>query len=73
MNKTLVIAAGIVALVGLIVNAAVDFDNVYDMTLAGLWLVTLILAFLGAFIGQNKTASDAEKLKGSAQVSASKP
>lgn len=56
MKKSLAVAAGIVALVGLIVNVVIDRDNIYDMTLAGLWLVSLILAFLGAFVGQNNKA-----------------
>jgi ABC-type proline/glycine betaine transport system permease subunit len=51
MNKSLVIVAGIIAAVGLIVNFAVDRDNVYDLTIAGLWFVTLILIFAGAFVG----------------------
>jgi hypothetical protein len=50
-NKTLAILAGILALVGLIVNLAVDRDNVYDMTLSGLWVVTLVVALAGAFVG----------------------
>lgn len=57
MNKSLAIAAGVLALIGLIVNVAVDRDNIYDMTMSGIWLVTLILAFLGAFIGGTKTAT----------------
>lgn len=56
MNKSLAIAAGVLALVGLIVNVAVDRDNVYDMTMSGIWLVTLVLAFLSAFLGKSKTA-----------------
>ncbi len=54
MNRNLALIAGIVALVGLIVNVAVDLDNVYDMTMAALWVVTLILAFLAAFLGKTQ-------------------
>lgn len=42
---------GVLALVGLIVNAAVDLDNVYDMTTSALWVLTVILVFAGAFMG----------------------
>lgn len=56
MNKTLVIIAGVVAVIGLIINAAVDLDNPYDMTTTTLWLVTLVLAFAGAFVGGKKSA-----------------
>ncbi len=66
MNKSLAVAAGVLALVGLIVNVAVDRDNIYDMTMSGIWLVTLILAFLSAFVGRSKTASlDAQPTKAS--------
>jgi uncharacterized integral membrane protein len=51
MNRTLVIIAGVLALIGLIINVAFDRDNVYDMYAAGLWLLTLIFAFVGAFVG----------------------
>lgn len=54
MNKWLMLGAGIVAIIGLVINVTVDRDNIYDMTLVGLWLVTLILSFLGAFVGQRK-------------------
>jgi predicted tellurium resistance membrane protein TerC len=49
-SRWLVIAAGILAVIGLIVNASVDLDNIYDMTTSGLFLITLILAFVGASI-----------------------
>jgi uncharacterized integral membrane protein len=55
MNKNLAIVAGALALIGLIVNVAVDRDNVYDMTLSALWVLTLILAFAGAFVGGKKS------------------
>jgi hypothetical protein len=51
LNKNLVIVGAVLALVGLIVNVAFDLDNVYDMTLAGLWLLTLIVVAAGAFMG----------------------
>jgi len=51
MNRWLVVVAGVLALVGLIVNVVFDRDNIYDMYAAGLWLLTLIFAFLGAFVG----------------------
>jgi len=54
LNRTLVMVAGAIALIGLALNVAVDFDNVYDMTMAALWLLTLILAFAGAFLGSKK-------------------
>lgn len=57
MNKNLTILAGVLALIGLIINVAVDRDNIYDMTMAGLWTLTLIVAFLGAFIGGKKAAT----------------
>ena len=57
MNRTLVLVAGVLALIGLIVNVAIDLDNVYDMTTSALWAVTLILAFAGAFAGGKKPSS----------------
>jgi hypothetical protein len=59
MNKTLVLIGGVLALVGLIVNAAVDLDNVYDMTTTILWVLTLIFVFVGAFMGGKKAAAPA--------------
>ena len=52
MNKWLVIAAGAVAIAGLAINVAVDRDNMYDMTLMGLWVATAALAFIGSFSGR---------------------
>jgi hypothetical protein len=57
LNKNLVIGAGVLALIGLIVNAAVDLDNVYDMTTTTLWLLTVILVFAGVFMGGRKAAA----------------
>ncbi len=59
MNRTLVIVAGVIAVIGLAVNAAVDLDNVYDMTLSALWVLTLILVFAGAFVGGSKSSTSA--------------
>lgn len=51
LNRTmmLVAGAGVLALIGLIVNVAFDLDNVYDMTTTTLWLLTMILAFAGVY------------------------
>jgi uncharacterized integral membrane protein len=57
MNKNLTILAGVLALIGLIINVSVDRDNIYDMTMAGLWTLTLVVAFLGAFIGGKKATT----------------
>ncbi len=51
MNKNLVLIAGVLAVIGLLVNAAFDLDNVYDMTTTVIWVLTLIFAFAGAFTG----------------------
>ncbi|MDE1852744.1 MAG: hypothetical protein KGI38_03230 [Thaumarchaeota archaeon] len=37
-------------MVGPSVNLGVDFGNVYDMTLAALWVLTLVVAFAGALV-----------------------
>jgi hypothetical protein len=55
LNRTLAIIAGLIAVIGLIINVVFDRDNVYDMTLAGLWVLTLILAFAGEFVGGKKS------------------
>ena len=55
MNKNLVLVAGVLAVIGLIVNVGVDLDNVYDMTTTGLWAATVVVAFAGAFLGGKKT------------------
>jgi hypothetical protein len=54
MKKNLVIVAAVLAFIGLIVNVAVDLDNVYDMTTTLLWVLTLVLALAGAFLGSEK-------------------
>lgn len=57
-SKLLMWAAALLALIGLIVNVAVDLDNVYDMTTAAIWLLTLIVAAAGAMMaGKSKPAA----------------
>ncbi len=51
-SRNFVIVAAVLALVGLVVNVGLDLDNAYDMTTATLWVVTLIFALLGAFVGR---------------------
>jgi hypothetical protein len=53
-NRNFVLIAAVLALIGLIVNAALDADNVYDMTTITLFLLTFIFAILGAFVGRNR-------------------
>ena len=48
------IAAGIIAIIGLIVNLTVDRDNIFDMTTSGLFVITLILAFVAAGLFQRQ-------------------
>jgi hypothetical protein len=55
MNKPLVVIAAMLALIGLILNVALDRDNVYDMTLSALWALTLILALAGALVAGKKS------------------
>lgn len=50
-TKLLISATAVLALIGLIVNVAVDLDNVYDMTLAVIWFLTLIVAAAAAMMG----------------------
>lgn len=52
MNKLLVISAAVIALIGLIANVSFDRDNPFDMFAAGWWLLTFIVALLGAFLGK---------------------
>ncbi|MDE1852681.1 MAG: C2H2-type zinc finger protein [Thaumarchaeota archaeon] len=54
MNKNLVMIGAVLALIGLIVNVVFDLDNAYDMTLAGLWVLTLLVVAAGAFMGGMK-------------------
>lgn len=55
MNRSLAMTAGALAVIGLIVNVAVDLDNVYDMTTSVLWALTLLLALTGAFLGSKRS------------------
>ena len=51
MNKWLLVVAGLVAIIGLIVNGAYDLDNVYDMTTVTLWILTVVLIYIGIYSG----------------------
>lgn len=51
------------ALIGLIVNVAVDLDNVYDMTMAALWVLTLVVAAAAAMMGGKSAPSAAPTTK----------
>jgi hypothetical protein len=53
-SRNFVLIAAALALIGLIFNVATDLDNVYDMTTVTLWLLTLVFALLGAFIGRKR-------------------
>jgi hypothetical protein len=53
-NRNFVLIAAVLALIGLIVNAAFDLDNVYDMTTTTLFLLTFVFAILGAFMGRKR-------------------
>ena len=46
--------AAVLSLLGLIVNAAFDLDNMYDTTTATLFLLAFVFALLGAFMGRNR-------------------
>ena len=52
-SRNFVMIAAVLALIGLVVNVGFDLDNVYDMTTTTLWLLTLVFALLGAFMGRN--------------------
>jgi hypothetical protein len=64
MNKTIVLIAGVLALVGFIVSVVGDLGDLYTVTTSGihvvshtlslLWLLTVILAFAGVFTGNSK-------------------
>jgi uncharacterized membrane protein YqjE len=53
-SRNFALIAAAFALIGLVVNVAFDLDNVYDMTTSTLWVLTLVFALLGVFIGRNK-------------------
>ena len=40
MNKPILVVAGVLAIIGLIVNLAYDLDNIYHMTTVTIWVVT---------------------------------
>ena len=62
MNRTFILIAGLLALVGFIVNVAGDLGDLYTVTTSGvhvvshtlslLWLLTVIFAFAGVFKGE---------------------
>ncbi len=54
MNKWLFVIAGVLAIIGLVVNLAYDLDNVYDMTTVVLWVATVILLYLGVYTGRKQ-------------------
>lgn len=51
MNRWLVLAVVVLSIIGLIINSAVDVDNVYDTMLVGLWALTFIVSILGLLLG----------------------
>lgn len=53
-SRTFVLIAAVLSLLGLIVNAGFDLDNMYDMTTTTLFLLAFVFALLGAFVGRNK-------------------
>ena len=56
-SRIFVLVAAVLSLLGLIVNAGFDADNVYDMTTVTLFLLAFVFALLGAFLGRNKQSS----------------
>jgi hypothetical protein len=68
MNKTLVIVAGVVAIIGLLVNMIYAYDKAYGIQHTGslapyvpsiniaLFLLTFILTLAGAFVGGKKSS-----------------
>jgi hypothetical protein len=57
IEQEAVLTAGVLALMGLIVNVAVDLDNAYDMTTPAFWVLTLILIVAGVFTGEEPRLS----------------
>jgi len=53
-SRNFVLIAAALSLLGLIVNAGFDLDNMYDMTTTTLFLLAFVFALLGAFMGRNK-------------------
>jgi amino acid transporter len=56
-----IISAGVFAILGFIVNFLVDRDNLFDMTTSGLFLVTIVLAFIGLFLAKRERAKLEER------------
>jgi len=64
MKRNLVLIAGFLGIVGLIMSIAGDLGNLYGVkisgvhvlshTLALLWLISVILIFVGLFVGDRK-------------------
>jgi len=64
MKKNLVLIAGFLGIVGLIMSITGDLDNLYGVkisgvhvvshTLALLWLISVILIFVGLFVDDRK-------------------
>jgi len=63
LNRIFVILAGVLGLVGVIVEVGFDLDNVYDMTTTTLFVLILIFALLGAFLGGKPDASMTQSAK----------
>ncbi len=42
------------AIIGLIINLAYDLDNIYDMTTVTIWIITVLLLYLGVYTGRKK-------------------
>lgn len=51
MNRWHVLAAVVLSIIGLIINSAVDVDNVYDMMLVGLRALTFNVSILCLLLG----------------------
>lgn len=58
-TRILIWITAVLALIGLIVNAGVDLDNVYDMTTTLLWVITLIVAVVAALGARGSPQSPA--------------
>jgi|GEM_PF-1990188 uncharacterized membrane protein len=56
-SNWIVIVTGILAIIGLIINLGADRDNLYDFATSGLFLITLILAFAGAYLIEREVSS----------------